>query len=150
MKKVIIMRGCSGSGKSTYAATSLIKHLVPTTICSADHFWVDKEGNYNFDPTKLNEAHAECYQHFVRALENETHLVIVDNTNTTLAEIAPYLTHAKYMNYEVEIVRCTCNWKTAAKRNIHNVPKKSIESMYKRMQSIPKHWPKETVVTTED
>ena len=148
MKKVIIMRGCSGSGKSTWAKKFKEEQDLEVVIVSADNYWFDAEGNYNFNPARLGEAHAYCYKTFVENLEQRVPIVIVDNTNTTLAEIAPYLTHAQYHGYKVEIVRCTCPYETAAQRNVHGVPAKTVESMYKRMQNLPRHWPKEEVIVT--
>jgi len=147
--KVLIMRGISGSGKSTYA-NNIAKQSDKAIICSADNFWIDDVGNYNFDRNRLSEAHAWCYAHFVGTLTTNYHdIVIVDNTNTQLSEIAPYIAHANYHNADIEIVRCVCPHEEAAKRNVHGVPAKTVESMQKRMQSLPRHWPKETIVETD-
>ena len=90
-KQVIIMQGISGSGKSTKAHEIAEKHsAIGCRVVSADDLFTIN-GTYNFDPTLLGEAHKQCMRSFLAALQNpEVGLVIVDNTNTTLVEMAPY------------------------------------------------------------
>ena len=49
-----IVRGIPGSGKSTLAKTLGGKHY------EADMFFIDGEGHYNFDFTKIKDAHQWC------------------------------------------------------------------------------------------
>ena len=50
MKKLILVRGCSGSGKTTFAG------LLSEYVISADDYFT-KNGEYKFDATKLHFAH---------------------------------------------------------------------------------------------
>lgn len=129
MRKVVIMRGASGSGKSTYVK----KHFPDAVVCSADSYFVDSEGNYNFDPTKLGDAHGQCKRSFKDALDRSQPLVVVDNTNTTLRELQPYLQMAKAHGYEVEVVRVETPLDVAAARNVHGVPFDAVKRMKGRM-----------------
>ncbi len=55
-KIMFINRGLPGSGKSTLS--SRINSVYETAvICSADDFFMDKNGNYNFDINKRPLAH---------------------------------------------------------------------------------------------
>jgi adenylate kinase family enzyme len=67
-KILTLVRGLPGSGKSTFANTITNEF----SVCEADKFFYDKEGNYNFDATKLRYAQrylsegctpVEAYQH---------------------------------------------------------------------------------------
>lgn len=149
--KVIIMQGASGSGKSTYVS----KIEGRTNVCSADHFFM-VDGEYKFDPTKLGEAHASCMRDFLFALETAVQYqnaaldcgdddygidaVIVDNTNTTQVEMAPYVAVAAAYGFPVEIVRCVAPAAVCAKRNTHGVPVGACEAMIKRMQDPAPFW----------
>lgn len=87
---VIILRGCSGSGKSTHAAAELATAVKDkSAVFSADAFFM-KEDGYKFDPAQLGTAHATCLRLFTLSLiENKydnDFTLIVDNTNTTGTE----------------------------------------------------------------
>lgn len=141
MKKMILMRGIPGSGKST-RASEIVKER-GGVICSTDNYFIDCSGRYNFNPARIGAAHAWNRQ-MVRAqcdLGKET--IIVDNTNTTEHEMRPYKEMAGYYGYEVEEIvvgreslidgdvdayvamchaRCT-----------HNVPLDTIKKMANRL-----------------
>jgi len=149
MKKVTILRGVPGCGKSTWAR----KNRTHVPVCSADdYFHGDGENphEYRFNPAQLGEAHAACLKRFVSLTNTGTDLV-VDNTNTTAVEMAPYVALAQACGYEVEIIHLHCSVETAAARNVHGVPQKSCRSMQDRIQgqSLPKHWPTEQVIVTD-
>ena len=146
MKKVIIMRGLPGSGKSTY-----IKDNYPDAIvCSADHFWIQEDGSYKFNVNKLGEAHKCCYNKFKGLLNLSNPLVIVDNTNTSEKEMRNYKETAYSFNYQVELIYCKCSVETSVKRNIHNVPRATIEKMAARLENqLPSWWPKQIIIETD-
>lgn len=107
-----------------------------------------KGGVYQFVPGKLGEAHAACMRLFIAYLSQATHphfnpvgkepIVIVDNTNTTVVEIAPYYSVAKAFGYDVEIVLFDVDPQVCTKRNTHDVPWKSIVAMHDRIQRLQK------------
>lgn len=126
----LILSGPSGVGKSTYTnalTTNQPAHLF--AICSADNFFT-KRGNgvYDFDPALLPEAHKESYLTFVDAVSIRVPLVIVDNTNLTGWEIAPYYTHAAAMGYMTKIIKFV----RKPFANLHGVPDKAVQSMIAR------------------
>lgn len=97
---VKILSGISGSGKSTYAR----RHR--GVIVSADDYFV-RDGAYRFNPARLSSAHATCFARYLGALDDGHPLVIVDNTNTTAVEIAPYVLAAQAKGYDHEYCRNT-------------------------------------------
>ncbi len=133
-----IIRGISGSGKSTYAST------LEGVICSADdHFLID--GKYRFDFRQLTEAHASCFRKAQAALgagEN----VIIDNTNTQVWEMSPYVMLANVCGAEIRIIRVDCDPEVAAERNTHGVPKTAVLGMAERMETPLPFWAEEEVV----
>ena len=127
MKQVIIMSGVSGSGKSTSAA-KLASKLGDVLIVSADNFFNTDEG-YMFDPSKLPQAHQDCFRRYLNALGwDDTgvsipyNTIVVDNTNLSAWEISPYLQAGETSGYKVKIVRVNADEKLAWERNVHNVP----------------------------
>ena len=57
MKKLFLVRGLPGSGKSTFAKALVGSDFL---VCEADKFFYDKEGNYNFDATKVTKIDNRC------------------------------------------------------------------------------------------
>ena len=140
--RVIIMAGVPGSGKSTW-----IKENHPgAIICSADDYFAGL--GRNFDPSKLGQAHGTCVRKYVTFVANPDdeewcdNVVIVDNTNTTVLEMAPYVAIASAYGVPVEIVEMDCPTELAAKRNIHNVPMRTCLRMGDNLMSleIPRFW----------
>jgi predicted kinase len=156
-----IMRGCSGSGKSTYVKNNFPK----ATVLSTDDFWLDAEGKYNFDPKKAGEAHAWNLRRFVdfvkywyEVQEDEVDdckadvTVVVDNTNTTVAELAPYAAVAGAFGFNVEIITIDVTTDIAHPRNVHSVPQPVVHGQRRNLVAnngyIPKWW-KHKIVTQE-
>ena len=138
---VIILRGVSGSGKSTATA-----RYNPDLVVSADHFMVDKEGRYNFDVTRLSECHSKClltFLDFVASHSNDS-IVVVDNTNTTLWETSPYVQSGNALGHVVKVISLLSDPEVAAARNQHGVPPATVFSQDQRLRSscleIPSHW----------
>lgn len=97
MKTVFIMRGISGSGKSTKARTL----APPEAICSADHYF-QASGEYVFRWQDLPAAHQACLTKFIRLLYAKAPAVVVDNTNLRLWEYENYVRVAEMAGYTVE------------------------------------------------
>ncbi len=141
----MIMRGLPGSGKS-FRAEEFNKHYTiegyKSIVLSTDQFWIDKETNeYNFQGQFIGRAHewnrGRC-AHAMRVDKYE--VIIIDNTNTTLKEMLPYIEMAAEFGYDVEIYEPRTDWKydveECFKRNTHGVPKESIKSMMDRWQRV--------------
>lgn len=142
MRKVIIMQGVPGSGKSTWAKQYRDYVDENTRIVSADNFFLHFDGVYRFDPTQLSAAHGECLRTFLMCIDNGSSTIIVDNTSTTVVEIAPYYAIAEAHGYEVEILRVECDCEQAASRNSHGVPRDSVLRLQANINAFqcPSRW----------
>jgi len=144
MKTVVIMCGISGSGKSTRTA----KHYPKAAVCSADYFFM-VDGEYKFDPSKLPEAHGMCLRNFVTCLQGEADMVVVDNTNTTVAEVAPYAALALAYGYDLKVEILKVDTIEAYARNLHGVSQSGIVKQTERLatlkNSLPPWWPCEEI-----
>ncbi len=116
-KTIIILRGVSGSGKSTLAE-KLVKNR-NGVICCADDYFIHN-GIYQFDITKLDDAHRYCRKKFDDALKNpEVEIVVVANTNTKESDWKYYQTNAESMGFIVHFVVVENRHHGV---DIHNVP----------------------------
>lgn len=123
MSKLIIVRGLPGSGKSTVAKGFPYFHV------EADMFFM-KDGSYQFDPTKISNAHRWCSDMVIGAM-NKGMDVVVSNTFTQKWEMERYLKEATDRSYEVTIFRCTGSY-----GNTHNLPVEAMERMSARFENI--------------
>lgn len=139
--KVYIMRGLPGSGKSSWVATQS-KTPECWVVCSADHFHMVGD-EYRFDPKNAGAAHSRCLYKFVEALSrNEVDVLVVDNTNTTAVELAPYVRLCEAFGVEYEIVWVIASPLTAYRRNVHGVPYDVIHRMWGNLMTerLPAGW----------
>lgn len=102
MGTVKVLSGISGSGKSVYAGRLLNES--PGVQVSADNFFFDSQGDYNYDHTKIGEAHSWCFKAYIEFLEHGSPLIVVDNTNTRTEDISPYMLGASAFGYDAEII----------------------------------------------
>jgi predicted kinase len=134
--ELIIMRGCSGSGKST-RAKELAKEEPDSIVCSADDFFM-QDGKYNFDVKLLGKAHSACLNKAVQAMRLGIKRVIIDNTNTRKWEYEKYIGVAKHLMYEVrtEVVGQLddASLKVYANRNKHGVSLDIIRKQAERFE----------------
>jgi predicted kinase len=130
---VLILRGVSGAGKSTYAAS-----LRGATICSSDTYMVDASGRYAFDRDRLPETHAKCLTAYTRALTSGAPLIVVDNLNLRRDWYATYASMARTFGRRVYQKTLSGSF-----QNIHGTPPERVQQMrdwYEPDSSIPE-WP---------
>lgn len=100
MEKILfIVRGIPGSGKSTFAKTLVGEK----DYChkEADMYFVDREGNYKFEPLKIKAAHEWCQEEIEFLMKYEHSRIAVSNTFTQEWEMEPYYELAKKYGYTV-------------------------------------------------
>lgn len=141
MKKLIIMRGLPGSGKSFLANSfynEAINKGLSSVIHSTDEYFYESEGVYKFDSSKLHYYHSQNLSATIFDLKAGIQIIIVDNTNITTNEIFPYAKAGLENGYEIWLAEPMTEWKRnvdiLVKRNSHNVPKESIQRMKDRWQ----------------
>lgn len=131
--ELILMRGVSGSGKSTLAWTL----CPPAQVFSTDDLFM-VGGEYRFDPSKLGEYHAENQRRVEWAMQEQWPVVCVDNTNTQIWEMVPYVNLADTYGYHVRIVEANTPWRfdadVLAEKNTHGVPREAIKRMIARYE----------------
>lgn len=144
MKSVIVMRGITGSGKSTYVA----EHYPNATVVSADHFF-EHANTYAFDATRLDDAHRACFKKFMDAVTRGDEQIVVDNTNVESWEIAPYVAVGYAFSYQPEVITLLCEPSIAAARGLHHVDAKkvAIRAGLLAKERLPKTWKQRVVVT---
>ena len=131
MEKILILcRGVSGAGKSTFAKTLGGIHI------EADQYFVDVEGNYNFDGSKIKLAHEYCRTQTEAWMKTDgdqvnVNKIVVSNTFTQEWEMEPYFELAKKYGYKVfSIIVENRHGGT----NVHGVPEEKIEQMKNRFK----------------
>ena len=77
--------------------------------------------------------------------------VIVDNTNLTAWELAPYVRLAELYGYNYQILTFWCDPLVCAKRNVHGVPVDRIFCMNQTLlnEKLPPHWKHRIILNKE-
>ena len=132
-KKLYIVRGLPGSGKSTFALDLVGSDFL---VCEADkYFMVD--GEYKFDGSKLKEAHESCRNivetYMKDSLVNDQFYreIAVSNTFTQEWEMQAYIDLAKQYGYMVFTVIVENRHGGV---NQHGVPDEALTRMRDRFE----------------
>lgn len=123
-----IVRGVTGAGKS-YFVENVLDGTKGYNWFEADDYFVDQNGEYKFDPTKLGTAHGICRANTIRSLLETP--VIVSNTFTSDWEVDQYIDIAVRLgvNYTVIVVEGRGRFK-----NKHGVPDEKAEQMRTKLK----------------
>lgn len=125
-KTLYLIRGLPGAGKTTFA-TDLAESL-NLDMFEADDYFYDRGGNYNFDPSKLREAHQAC-QDGAECCMVAKRGVVVSNTFTTEKELKPYLDLAEKYGYRVVSLIVE---NRHGNQSVHDVPQETVGKMKNR------------------
>ena len=123
-KTLFLIRGLSGSGKSSFA-----RHIWNNyAIFEADKFFCDEEGNYNFDLSKLDEAHKWLYKEVEEAMcdSEEYFEIVITGTLSTDEDVDRYRALAD--KYGFMVVSLIVENRHGGK-NVHDVPQEVIDEM---------------------
>jgi len=130
---LFLVRGLPGSGKTSFASAIWNDYAV----CEADKFFYDKEGNYNFDPSKLKEAHAWCKNEVeTRMIDHQNNKqyypeIAVSNTFTQEWEMEDYFKLA--VKYGYKVVSLIIENRHGG-QNVHGVPEDKLQIMKNRFE----------------
>lgn len=125
-KHLFLLRGLPGAGKSTLAKSIIGLHV------EADMYFVDKDGNYNFDAAQLRNAHDWCRRKVEKWMaELNEPRIIVSNTFTQEWEMKAYMDLAKEHGYTVFSLIVENRHGGV---NEHDVPQESLDKMKNRFE----------------
>lgn len=121
---IILLRGLPGAGKTT------LSNEFDCPCFSADDYFTDADGNYNFDPSRIAAAHGYCLAN-VRDELYKSNRVCVANTFTQQWEMQPYFDLAEEFGVPIH---CVIVENRHESESIHDVPEVAIEKMRDRFE----------------
>lgn len=130
MKPVlIILRGVSGSGKSTFAEwleLSFNMHQFDVSVqrFEADQWFIDNQEEWN--PRFLGTAHEWCQAEVRKSLQ-DSYITVVSNTTTTQKELNPYIKIATDLGIQYFVLIADGDY-----QNVHNVPDEKLRKQAQR------------------
>ena len=122
--EIVLIRGLPGSGKSTLAKTMEGYHHL-----EADMF-LEVDGVYVYDRTKISDAHGWCVASAKKALEQGKN-VVVSNTFSKNWEMKRYID----LGFPFRVIEAKGKWE-----NIHGVPINVIETMARNWEKLSAAW----------
>lgn len=165
--RLVLLSGIPGSGKSRYVAERFgvpcfygsVRGFTPAgsspavEVISADALFVGEDGVYRHDPSRLGEAHNKCVASAAfwavssdddpaNRVVAPADVLVVDNTNTTALELAPYVALAAAFGIPCSLVTVECDPETAFARNAHGAPRETVLAMHAALQArvLPPYW----------
>jgi len=139
-RNLILVRGISGSGKTTLAEVLAKKPLEcylleegddDWPVISADDYFIDADGNYNWSGEKLREAHAWCLSETESWMVCGEEKIFVANTFAPERELTAYYDMAERYNYQVFSVVVENRHDGVS---VHDVPEASLEKQRNRFK----------------
>ena len=129
MKNLIITRGVSGSGKTSFGnfLWDLDEDVV---VCCADDYFTNN-GVYEFDVTLLSEAHLYCRQKAERVMHDYTKTVVIANTNCNEKDMQFYEECADRFGYRIFHIVLE---NRHGGENIHGVPDFILENQENKLR----------------
>ena len=124
MKEVIIVRGVSGSGKSTFA--KLLASAHNGKIVENDKFAYNDQGEYDWKAEDLHKYFYKAKKEFEKHVDNEEPMIIVSNVSVTWKSIKGFFKYAKEHGYKVTSLVLENRNETT---NIHDVPDDVLEGL---------------------
>ena len=124
MKELFLLRGLPGAGKSTLAESIGGMHM------EADKYFM-YEGKYEFDITRLKDAHDWCQNAVSVWMTNSVPKITVSNTFTQDWEMKPYFDLAEKHGYRVYSLIVENRHEGV---NEHGVPEEKLEQMKNRFE----------------
>jgi len=129
-KELIIVRGVPGSGKSNFA--KMHSGSYGKVFEADDYFYEHGDSGYDFDPSKLGDAHDWCRARVESAMRDQgIPKVVVSNSSSQVWEFLPYVSLAAKYGYRVHSIICENRHQG---ESIHDVPEKTIEKMKSRFE----------------
>jgi predicted kinase len=130
MKELFLLRGLPGSGKSTLAKSLGGIHL------EADQYFIDANGEYKFDATKLKNAHNYCQTQCgawmgTDGAQVNVDRIVISNTFTQEWEMKSYYDMAERFGYKVFSLIVENRHDGV---NEHGVPAEKLEQMKNRFE----------------
>lgn len=130
MRVLLILRGVPGCGKSTLARVLTRSALFDINV-EADQYFME-DGEYKFDPDKIDSAHGSCKYKVEKAMEEGFHRIILSNTSCKQKELVYYYELAEKHNYQVfSLVVENRHGGT----NQHGVPEEKLQAMEQALKS---------------
>ena len=124
MNNLILLRGVSGSGKSTIAP--MFENAV---LVSTDDFFLDEYGDYVFDANSLVINHQKCQLAVDMMMQDNEELIVVHNTFTADWEMDAYFDLARKHGYAVHTIIVE---NRHGSDNVHDVPKDVVKAQVER------------------
>lgn len=94
-------------------------------------YFIDSNGEYNFNPSKIKDAHKWCKDEVEYLMSFEHSPIVVSNTFTQEWEMEDYYKMAEEYKYQVHSIIVENRHNGV---NTHNVPEEKLQQMKDRFQ----------------
>lgn len=124
-KTLFIVRGVPGTGISSIA------ELIANEMYSADDlFYTIGDGQYEYDPKMISEAHEQCFKNVLSAMRRGVNRIAVHNTFAKKKDYWKYIKAARAAGYTPFILTC----ESSNIGSTRNIPKEKIKNIWNKFE----------------
>ena len=130
-RRIVIMRGLPGAGKTTYVKD----HYPDAAVVSASDFFTgDRDSDDETVRADLQRSHHLARTLFFNLLEKGECCIVIDNTNIDPANVRTYATPAMNHGYDVEVITLLVRPEIALTRTDHDISPSRMDDMSRRLE----------------
>lgn len=135
MKKLVVLRGIPGSGKSQKAREIATEYK--GTIVSVDNYF-ERNGEYKFLDTEISRAYGYVEGQVDILMQQQTQLIIADGIHQSEKHLRGYQALADKYGYELEIQypdgEHIFDVEHCFRHSIHRVPRRTLQKIKDRFE----------------
>jgi predicted kinase len=141
-KKLIVLRGVPGSGKTSWVSNYIKTHPNESVIAINDYDFFFNEDKYQLNVSQIDEARSNSMTNFLEAITQNYDTIIINNINNRFYMYVNYILISASFGYKSTVFTIPCNNEHELymfqSRNKYKIPMTYARNVYNDWDNDPK------------